>query len=78
MLSKNDLQQIKEIVKTEVRSAIQTEVPPIVDEKLVPIKKDIRSIKIKLNRIVRDVRYIARDFDERLVANTKEIEKLKN
>mgnify|MGYP001585006978 CR=1 FL=1 len=49
MLTKNDLQQIKAIVKTEVNGAIQSQVPPIVtgilQKELKPVKKDLKKIR---------------------------------
>lgn len=75
MLSKQDIQNIREVIREEatniVRQEIRESVPTIVKEELKPIKR-------KLNRIEKDVRYIAKDFDVRIATNSRAIQKLQD
>ena len=67
MLTKQDLQNIRGVLQEEIKASV----PLIVKGELKPIKR-------KLNRLEKDVRYIVKDFDERIVANTRAIQKLQN
>ncbi|KKQ18825.1 MAG: hypothetical protein US31_C0001G0012 [Berkelbacteria bacterium GW2011_GWA1_36_9] len=69
-LDKNDLKQIREIVREEVREVVReevhdqiiTEVPPIIEAKILPLKQKIDQIWDSLN--------------EDLISNLTMIEKL--
>lgn len=94
MLTKNDLQQIRSIVKDEarivvkeeltlsinsqIRPIVREEARTIIREELLPLIKDQRSMKRKLNRVAKDVHYIAGDYDLRIVENKREIQKIKS
>ncbi len=64
MLTNNDLKQIANLLK------------PIKEDTEV-LKKGQISIKKQLTRIKKDIKFISGDYDERIVANTRDIEKLK-
>lgn len=70
MLTSNDLQQIRKLVREEVHVGIQEETPkiflPIVQQELTPIKKDIQLIKKKLNKISKDVNTLIPYFNGRI------------
>lgn len=67
MLTKNDLQQIREVVKEEVRTEATT-----------IVRKELKPIKSKLNRIEKDLSYVIRTYDERLVAVENDVKILQN
>ncbi len=73
MLTKNDLQQIQSIVKTEVQQEtkriVQKETRKIVREELVPIKKYIAQIR-------NDMKTIANFFDREYLELRKRVERI--
>lgn len=74
MLTQNDLQQIRGVIKDEVRDAISEQIKPMIQEEL---KKELTPIKRKLNRVAKDLDYVIRSYDERLVAVETDVKKLK-
>jgi hypothetical protein len=44
------------------------------DQKLKPIQKDIRSLKLKVNKAWKLLEWFTKDADERIVGNTRRIE----
>lgn len=42
------------------------------------IQEELKPVKKKLNRIEKDVHYVAEDFDEKITANERTIQKLQN
>lgn len=62
MLTKNDLEQIRTIVKDEASAVVKDE--------LKPVKK-------KLNRVEKDLHYVIGKYDERLVALERDMKILK-
>lgn len=66
MLEKSDLQQIREVIREEVR--------PIVNEELVPIKKDIKALRTDVSKIKGDINMVIEVFDEKDIELEKRIE----
>ena len=74
MLTKNDLQQIRVLVKEEVHTAIREETPrivrPIIQEELKPVKK-------KLDKLHKDFHSFVDHFDKRLTKVEVDVKTLK-
>lgn len=66
MLTKSDLQAIKEIVDERL------------DVKLEPLKKDGRSLKRNMTIVKRDTRYMSGKFDEEIVHTRRRVERIEN
>ena len=56
MLTKTDLNQIRSVVAEEVET--------VVERKLEPIKKDLKYLKKKVNRIDKTVGIVVKNYDE--------------
>jgi hypothetical protein len=69
-LTKDDLKAISTVVQTQIDESLVRE--------LTPIKKDVTSIKRKLNRTARDVNYISGKFDEEIVHTRRRVEKIED
>jgi len=86
MLTQNDLQQIRGVVREAIReetprlvkeqldTAIGVQVRPIIQEEL---KKEMKPVKVKLNRVAKDLDYVIRSYDARLVAVETDVKNLK-
>jgi hypothetical protein len=61
MLTKNDLQQIRSIVREEVKDEVE--------QQLKPVSK-------KLNRVAKDLSYIIGNYDERIVLTNRRVDKI--
>lgn len=96
MLTKNDLIQIKELFKDEIKPMEQSigslqkstsnlhatvnnlqKTTSSIQATIDDIQKTQRSMKRQLTRVEKDVRYVAADYDKRIVENHREIEKIK-
>lgn len=70
MLTKNDLQQIGELLDTKLEEKLE--------EKLEPIKKEQKQVKKKLNKMSNDINLVVRTFDKDIMQNRKRIERLED
>lgn len=61
MLTKNDLQQIRDVVREEVKDEVK--------QQLKPVKKDLHSVK-------KDLSYVIGEYDERIVHAHRKIDKV--
>ena len=61
MLTKNDLQQIRSIVREEVKDEVE--------QQLKPVSK-------KLNRVAKDLSYVIGNYDERIVLTNRRVDKI--
>lgn len=68
MLTKTDLQQIGKIVDDRLDQKL--------DEKLEPIKKDLKYLKKKVNRIDKTVSLTVKNYDEVDVRLEKRVRKI--
>lgn len=64
MLTKNDLQQIQKVVDTSL------------EQKLDPVKTDLKYLRKKVNRINKTVGIIVKNYDEGDVKLAKRIKKI--
>lgn len=64
MLTKDDLLQIRNLIRAETRSSIREETPPIVERIIQPLKLDISVLKLAVARIVDDVTILRKDITE--------------
>ena len=91
MLTKNDLQQIREVVSEDTRAIVREEVRAIVKEEVsVAIKEEVRPIireevsnqlkpvNRKLNRIQKDMKLMADDYTNAIVHVRKRMEKIED
>lgn len=88
MLTKQDLSQIRIVVREEIQretpkivhEAIQKETPPIVEriveEKLMPVKKDIHTMKNDLTKIRADINMVITFFDREFLALRARVERI--
>lgn len=86
MLTQNDLQQIRQvvqetiqvetpkIVKQGLNTAIDQQIRPVIQQEL---KKELTSVKRKLNSVAKDLDYVIRSYDARLVALETDMKDLK-
>lgn len=58
MLTKNDLQAIKQVVKNEVDESIEKKVEPLLQKELSPIKNDVEDIKDDIKTIKKEIKPI--------------------
>ncbi|HVF69929.1 MAG TPA: hypothetical protein VNA13_05185 [Xanthomonadales bacterium] len=65
MLTKNDIQQIREVVREEVK-----------DEVSQQLKDQLKPLSRKLNRVQKDLSYVIGDYDERIVLAHKRIDRV--
>jgi hypothetical protein len=72
MLTRNDLQQIRTIVKEEV----QGETKPIRSD-ISMLQKDMKSVRQKLNKVSKDVDTLIPYFDKRITSLEKDMRSLK-
>lgn len=68
MLTKNDLLQIREIIRSETRLIIREETPPIVEKiiekKIQPLRLDISVLKLAIGKLQDDVTILRHDVQE--------------
>lgn len=90
MLTKNDLLQIRGVIKEETGAAIEEQVRPIIREELDPVKQDIstlkgdvftlkkgqKSIKRKLDTLHKDFHSFVDHSDKRLTKVEQDVKKL--
>lgn len=58
MLTKSDVNQIREVVHEEVSTVVDA----VIENKLQPIKKDIGSLSEDLKYVKNDLKYVKKDF----------------
>lgn len=82
MLTKSDLQQIRNIVKEEAKKAVIGESPQIVEKivarELAPIKKDIQTIKTDITKIKKDIDVIISFFDNEYLGLRRRVERIED
>lgn len=69
MLTKNDLQEIRTLVREEVHEAILDETPKIVKQELKPVKQ-------KLDKLHKDFHDFVDHFDNKLTKAEQDVKKL--
>jgi len=69
MLTKGDLEQIREIVRDESRAVVREDARIIMQEELVPVKKDIAKIR-------KDVGVMLSMFDREYVELRRRVERI--
>jgi len=74
MLTKTDLNQIREVVHEEVDTIVDEKL----DKRLEPIRKDLKYLKKKVNRIDKTVNLIVRNYDEADVKLERRVRKIEN
>ena len=67
-LEKNDLKQIREIVREETHDQINAEVPSIVEGKIFPLREEIKALRKKIEQVWKSE-------SEDVVATVKDVEK---
>ena len=79
MLTRDDLEQIREVVRDEVHHVVQTEVKGLIREEIQketsPVKKQLAIVNRKLNRLQKDITYIVKDCSNAISHLRKRIEK---
>lgn len=70
MLTKNDLTQIREVVRGEVQNEVQKEV--------TPIKKDLKIVHTKLNKLQKTLDVAINTFDRRDEKLQKRVKRIEN
>lgn len=82
MLTKNDLVQIKTVVSDVVGDTVEKVVERVLEnklqKKLEPIKKDIKIINKRLNKIQKDLTITINYFDKNSIDHEKRIMKIEN
>lgn len=63
MLTKNDLSQIREVVKEEVSGQLDTKLEPI-KEDISSLKQDVGSLKSDVSSLRKDVKVLKRDVSQ--------------
>lgn len=76
MLDKSDLRQIRAIVQEETRAIVQKETRAIVQEELVPIKKELKTIKEDIIQIRKDQNAIIKFFDEEFLNLRQRVDRI--
>jgi hypothetical protein len=78
MLTKNDLQAIKTLIKGEVNplkddmSGLRVDMDGLKGD-VGELKKDMKGIKSKLNRAAKDIKYMSGKFDEDIVFTRRRV-----
>ena len=76
MLTKIDLSQIREIVHEEVDVIVEEKLNSKLKLELEPIKKDLKYLKKKVNRIDETVNLIVANYDEADVKLERRVKKI--
>ena len=74
MLTKNDLSQIRNLMTETIKKETPGIVSPIVQGE---IQIALKPVKRKLNQISKDLSYVIKTYDARIVENSREIDKVK-
>ena len=75
MLTKNDLQQLKTILRDEVRPIVKEEVYTVINETVRPmIKEELKPIKDDITQIRKDMKQIVSFFDREYLELRKRVE----
>jgi len=76
MLTKTDLNQIKGIVHEEVDTIVEEKLNSKLKLELEPIKKDLKYLKKKVNKIDKTVNLIVTNYDEADVKLERRVKKI--
>ena len=76
MLTKIDLSQIREIVHEEVDVIVEEKLNSKLKLELEPIKKDLKYLKKKVNKIDKTVNLIVTNYDEADVKLERRVKKI--
>lgn len=75
MLTKDDLKEIRVLIREEVRPIIKAEVEPVIRKVIEPLKKDIKVIKGDITKIRRGINMIVALFDENYISLWQRVDK---
>lgn len=82
MLTKKDLQQLGEVVDERIEKSLTplrqdlSKIGDVIDAKLEPIRKDLKRLNSKVNKIDKTVNIIVKNYDEGDVPLSKRIDRL--
>jgi len=81
MLTKNDLNQIRSVVKEEVKNEVADQVKmglePIAKD-LSDVKKDLKDVKKRVKKIEKTVDVVIDHFDREIVGTQKRVGKIED
>ncbi len=82
MLTKDDLQAIQQIVRTEVKAEIKAEVKKEIKEGLAvglkPIQKNILSLKKDVQKLRRDLNVTITSFDRDIIDTRRRVDRIED
>jgi uncharacterized FlaG/YvyC family protein len=75
MLTRDDLEQIRGVVKEEVRETIREEVRGIVREE---VTLQVKPVNRKLNRIQKEITFVVHDYSNAISGLRKRVERIED
>ncbi len=81
MLTRDDLNQIRGIVREEVHDEVQNEVRGIIREEVrkivkVEVSLQLKPVNRKLNRLQKDITFIVHDYSNAIMHVRKRVERI--
>ena len=77
MLTKDDLQSIRQLVKEEVKDGLTVGLKPIKKD-ILSLKTDMKSVKSDIRTLKQDVSYISREFDNQIIDTIRRVDRIED